>query len=572
MKLPVFTFILSALTSVASAAPIPATSSITAATVYADRAIVTRSTRVDLPAGESELTFSGLPHRIIENSVQVSGRGTTATILDVVARTAYVDLTADPRIKTIEDELAALKRQDRTLEDKLAIAGQQQALIAKIENSVTQPAPKDTAAARPSFDDWQKLLAFSAENATRAAAERQSLEQQREDLARKVIATQARLDQLGGHRAGHRATKTVTVRVATPKAGPLDILLDYAVPGAAWAPDYTARLHSEKRAIELTYFGLVVNATGEDWNNIALTLSTARPNLGAGAPEPQPWILESLPRIREERESSGFSLLMKKKPKRPDPSSTILGPDAGLSGSSLGLDSAASEVANTTISLATLDTSVSSASFVIPVKTTMASDGTLQKVGISTATLAANLQYQATPGQIETAFLGASMTNTTEFPFLTGSVGTFLDNTFVTTGNLKTVMPGEKFSLDLGADEGVAIKRKLVKRFTEDTGLTSKIKRITYEFVLTATNHKRTAERLILKESLPVSHDEQIVVKLLAPAEKDVGTKDKPGREVTREEDGKLVWRLDLKPGEKREITLKFSIEHPADLPVTGVE
>ena len=30
--------------------------------------------------------------------------------------------------------------------------------------------------------------------------------------------------------------------------------------------------------------------------------------------------------------------------------------------------------------------------------------------------------------------------------------------------------------------------------------------------------------------------------------------------------------RLDLKPGEKRDIPLKFSIEHPADLPVTGVE
>lgn len=571
MKLPALTFLFSALISVASAAPIPAVSSITAATVYADRAIVTRSARVDLPAGESELTFADLPLLILENSVQVAGRGTTATILDVVTRTTYIELTADPRIKTLEDELAALKRQDRTLEDKLAIAGQQQALIAKIENSVTQPAPKDTAAVRPSFDDWQKLLAFSSENATRAAAERQSLEQQREELALKITAAKARLDQLGGRDANRRATQTVTVRVAAPKAGPLDLVLDYAVPGAAWVPDYTARLRSEKREIELTYFGLVINATSEDWNNIALTLSTARPSLGAGAPEPQPWILEPLPRIKVESESSGLSLLRSKKPKRPDPSSTVLGPDGALSGASLGMDPF-SAPSDTTVALSTLDTSVSSASFVIPVKATVPSDGTLQKVGIATATLAANLQYQSTPAQRETAFLGASVTNTTEFPFLAGSVSTFLDNTFVATGNLKTVMPGEKFSLDLGADEGVTIKRKLVKRFTEDTGLAGKSKRITYEFLLTATNHKRTAERLVLKDVLPVSRDEKIVVKLLAPAEKEVGTKDKRGREVTREEDGKLVWRLDLKPGEKREIPLKFSIEHPADLPVSGVE
>lgn len=571
MKLSALTFLLTAMASIASAATLPVASSITAATVYSDRAIVTRSARVELPSGESELVFADLPDRIIENSLQVSGRGAAATILDVVARTTYVEVTADPRFNALENELDGLKRQDRALEDKLAIAGGQQSLISKIEDSVTHPAAKESAASRPSFEDWQKLLAFSSENAARLAAEVQSLERQRADLARKIAAAQASLDQLGSRGAGKRATKIVTVRVSAPKAGPLDLLLDYAVPGAAWAPDYTARLHSEKREIELTYFGLVINATGEDWKNIVLTLSTARPNLGAGAPDAEPWFLDAL-RNETENKSSGFSLLLNRKPKRPDPSSTVLGPDAGLSGVSLGYDDGARAVADASISLASLDTSVSSASFVIPMKTTLASDGTLQKVGIATTTLAAGLEYRATPGRLETAFLRASTTNTTDFPFLAGSVGAFLDNTFVATGHLKTVMPGEKFSLDLGADESVAIKRKLVRRFTEDAGFSGKTRRITHEFVLTITNNKRTAERLVLTDVLPVSRDEKIVVKLLAPAEKEVGTKDKPGREVTREEDGKLVWRLDLKPGEKREIPLKFSIEHPADLPVTGVE
>jgi hypothetical protein len=33
-----------------------------------------------------------------------------------------------------------------------------------------------------------------------------------------------------------------------------------------------------------------------------------------------------------------------------------------------------------------------------------------------------------------------------------------------------------------------------------------------------------------------------------------------------------MVWRIDLKPGEKREIPFKFSVEHPADVTVTGLE
>ena len=562
-------FLAAFVTTNAFAAPLPVTSSITAATVYADRAVVTRTARVDLPSGESELTFADLPRRIVENSVQVSGRGTTATILDVAARTTYVELTADPRVKTIEDELAALKRQDRALEDKLAVADQQQALLAKIETAVTQPAAKDASASRPSFDDWQKLLTFSADNAARVASNRQSLELERTDLARKIEATKARLDQLGGQGPGQRATTTVTVRVATAQPGPLDLSLDYAVPGAAWGPDYTARLRSEKREIELTYFGQVVNATGEDWKAVALTLSTARPNLGGGAPGLEPWIIDAI-HYEVEAKSSSFSLLSRK-PKRPDPSATVIGPEGGLSGAALG-DSAPAE-ADTTLALAMLDTSVSSASFKVPTAATLLSDNTPKKVGIANATLAANLQYQATPKQLEVAFLSANTTNTTDFPFLAGTVSTFVDNTFVATSHLKTVMPGEKFSLDLGADEAVAIKRKLVSHFTEDTGFTNKTKRITYDFLITVTNNKRTAEHVVFKDVLPTSRDEKIVVKLLTPAEKEVGgTKDKPGREVTREEEGKLVWRLDLKPGEKREIPLKFSIEHPADLPVTGVE
>ena len=60
-------------------------------------------------------------------------------------------------------------------------------------------------------------------------------------------------------------------------------------------------------------------------------------------------------------------------------------------------------------------------------------------------------------------------------------------------------------------------------------------------------------------------------MKLLAPAEQDFGTKEAP-KEISREEDGKLVWRLNLKPGEKRELPLKFSVEYPADLNVEGLE
>ena len=81
----------------------------------------------------------------------------------------------------------------------------------------------------------------------------------------------------------------------------------------------------------------------------------------------------------------------------------------------------------------------------------------------------------------------------------------------------------------------------------------------------------RTAERVVFKEPTPISRDEKIVVKLLTPQEKELSSAANP-KEVSREEDGKLVWRVNLKPGEKREFSLKLSVEFPADTAVVGLE
>ena len=212
-----------------------------------------------------------------------------------------------------------------------------------------------------------------------------------------------------------------------------------------------------------------------------------------------------------------------------------------------------------------------SATFRIPAVVSIPANNSVQKVSIASARLAADLRYDSTPKLMEAAFLTAGAVNTTDYPFLGGAMNTFLDDTFIASSRLKTVMPGEKFDLHLGADEGIAVKRRLVNRFAENSGITGGGRRVTYDILITITNNKKTPERVSFKEPLPVSRNEKIEVKLITPDEGDVGTKEAP-KEVTREEDGRLVWRFDLAPGAKREVPIKFSVEHPADVIVSGLE
>jgi uncharacterized protein (TIGR02231 family) len=220
------------------------------------------------------------------------------------------------------------------------------------------------------------------------------------------------------------------------------------------------------------------------------------------------------------------------------------------------------EVQTAAMAQATVESGTTSATFKIAVPASIASDNSAQKVPITEVLLEADSTYATTPKLRETAFLNAKVINTSDYPLLAGAMNVFLDGSFVATSRLGTTMPGEKFDLALGADEGLDVKYERIKRYAEETGMFSKDNRVSYEYRITIENKKRLAVRVLVSDQVPVSRNEKIVVKVQAPPEKEV----KPDAE------GELKWTLDLRPGEKRELTVKFTVDYPKDVEVTGLE
>ena len=63
-------------------------------------------------------------------------------------------------------------------------------------------------------------------------------------------------------------------------------------------------------------------------------------------------------------------------------------------------------------------------------------------------------------------------------------------------------------------------------------------------------------------DQVPLSRNEKITVKLLSP----------DAKEVKPTDEGTLKWTLELKPAEKRELTVKFTVEFANDVNVAGLE
>ncbi|MDX2108964.1 MAG: mucoidy inhibitor MuiA family protein [Verrucomicrobiota bacterium] len=540
--------------TISADASVPAHDKITAVTVYADTAVVTRSGSAELPSGESEVVFENLPTGIQENSLRASGSGVSGlTILEVKQKTVYRTEAPNPRVAELQAQIHEMNKQDKVFLDQLETLRESKEFLKGVRayyfESVKKPGSDDksTGAKLLSTTEFKEIQTFLEKGTIDNQQETRKVLAEQYDLRIKAQLLGDELNKLGN--GGGKNTVQVVVRVASPKASQATINIQYTLAGASWIPAYDARLNETDRTIDLSYHGIVRQNTGENWDNVALTLSTARPSLGATVPELDPWRVDVALFNRTMRQSYPH------KEERSVVSNVVQMKSAEAASMADSFDAQAAT--------ASISANTTSASFMIPGSVTISSDNEPRKVGITSIKLAGTLQYQSVPKLNETAFLSAYLKNTSEYPLVAGEVSTFLGDSFVATSALETIMPGEAFQLPMGADEGISIKRKLVNKFTEDIGLTSKSERITYEYSIEVKNNKKTQERVMFKDNAPISGNEKIVVKLLEPAEKDAS--------VTREADGNLVWRWDLKPGETRVAKLKFSVEYPKDIKVSGL-
>ena len=71
----------------------------------------------------------------------------------------------------------------------------------------------------------------------------------------------------------------------------LNMILKYTVNGAGWIPSYEIKTKNDKNALQFTYKAQVYQNTGENWNDVKLTLSTGNPNVNNEKPKLETYFL-----------------------------------------------------------------------------------------------------------------------------------------------------------------------------------------------------------------------------------------------------------------------------------------
>src|SRR5208337_3826189 len=113
-----------------------------------------------------------------------------------------------------------------------------------------------------------------------------SIERSETKLAPEIDRVKRELDAL--RNAAQKSQRTLLVSVKAGAAARCEFTLRYVIGNASWISSYSARIDSGTGKVELLYNALVRQKTGEDWNNVRLTLSTAQPGHNGRMPELTP--------------------------------------------------------------------------------------------------------------------------------------------------------------------------------------------------------------------------------------------------------------------------------------------
>ncbi len=523
------------------AANLDTTSTVDAVTVYPDGATVTRVISLDLPAGDTTAIAKDFPLGLDASSLRVEGEAGAKLVIGTVD--AKPPRAAPPvNLPDIDKRIEALKDERANLDGTIAAALARK----KFAERFAEASPAglgEKGEARP-ITEWRAAFAAVADEVGQADAAIRDAERKQREIDREIARLQENLT------TKPPSKLEVRIELSAAAATKATLRVTYAVRNARWVPLYDARLDTtakdRKPALELVRRAEIQQATGEDWSEVALTVSTVRTGRGGSAPELRTIIAQYPP------------------PPQPAPKPAAVSAARGLMESRqefrFGGGTTFGDVADKAVEQQTVaEISAFQTVFHLPGRVSVGANDGAKSLRISTAMITPELTIRSAPVIDPTAYLEASFPQNEEAPLLPGKVSIYRDGMFVGTSRLASAGKDEVVHVGFGADDKVKVERSVVKRNEGSAGLIVTTAKIDERaFKTTVRNAHDFPVKVAIQDQLPVSENEEIVVEMLSATTPPTSTN-------VRDRRGVVEWVIDAKPGEAKDIAFAWRVRWPKD-------
>ena len=466
---------------------------IVAATVYPDSAGVERELKV--PGGTRHITIACVPEAVDVSTLQVDG-DPDARLGDVRATelpASRVEECAPPvslaRRKAIEQQRATLESQRDANDLAFGFLRQWGA-----GSHADTPEPASTPArgaapapvARPGATATElRRTAFDLLNdQARIKRDLAALAQEETRLAEEQPA--------GRGKSGWR---TVRFDVWSPAAATLRVR--YNVAGTFWRPTYRASLDVARSTLRVDRQAEIVQASGEDWSDVRVKLSTRQSQRRAEAETPTPWWLDLLQAVGR---MAGYSSVTAA------PAAASVAFDKVAQGSAKPMREAV-EPPPWTVEATEGDAATE---FAIGQPVTLASDGESHTLQIASQSLPVTLKRRATPRTNRAVYLVATAARPAGV-WPAGPLQSYQDGNLVGRSDWRPA-DGEKFEIAMGQDDLMHIDLETPGTFTQARGVFGGSVERTSTAAYVFANRHPGAVTVEMLDAAPVSRNEAITV------------------------------------------------------------
>lgn len=537
------------------AAEVDAVSRIDAVTVFPMGAEVVRVAKVQLEKGEHTVLFRDLPAGAVEGSIRVEGTASgKLEIGSVDTRRLFVPRTnADALVserRRIETEIEALRDGRARLQAQVQGAETQQTLIANLAQLPARPAPS---AGAERGEDWTAILALIAAGSAEAQRAIGDAEVRIRETDRRIEDLEKTLAEIAPEKTERTEAKVFVVAQSALEA---EITVRYQVSHASWTPLYDVRLESGGKTvaprIDLARRASISQKSGESWDDAVVTLSTTRPSAGASAPELSPLIVDFEPEVRP-----------------PQPVAAAPMSAAGRAGGDVMVAAepeAAFDARERSAKLqqkkhvvaerpADMVQAPFHALFTVPGRLTVPETGEVKRVHLGAETIEPQLIIRSVPKAEPKAYLYAKLVLPKGAPLLPGAASLFRDGTFVGSGRLPMLSPGEEHELGFGVDDLVRVRHAVAAETQGETGLISTSRTDNRNYVVSIKSmHERPIAFAVL-DQVPVAANQDIRVEMTGQA---------PTRRNVDERRGVVAWDGQLEPDKEQTITFGYRVSWPS--------
>jgi len=512
-------------------------------TLYRDRAMVTRE--IVVPPGDAlrSIGVSDLPARAFPESL--SAEGDEHTVVRAVRVSEHQ--AAKPRSDAARKAAQEIQHLNQQLEDArklLDVANQNLASLDELVSFSVVAGKNDLNHGVLNAETLTTLADYSMTKRHELLREQLQCQQRLNDLKTELRITQRQRRALRG--GADQGTCRARIFVETEKGAAARVQLSYLVADCGWSPQYTVHGRAGEPTFDVRYSALIEQRSGEPWQGVRLTLSTASPSVSAARPVLTPLRITSIdpnkaagdlkhagpgsdpfdaaPDLPRRDDLSGMLQSLRARQQQAENQINIMDMDASPKRRDILLNSLAGKMQEIELqaeakSWRTLapdaNGDIASQVYTLARPVTLDSRHETQLVQIVDMQLPGKMYYVATPLLSTYAYREVSLTNSQPIGLLRGPTSVYLNDRFVGHTQIPSTASGQQLAIGFGADQQVRTRRELLNKQDNVQGGNRRLQ-FTYRLVL--ANFKDQPVTVQLMDRMPMTREtQQLSVRLDDP-------------------------------------------------------